>query len=77
VFLYSGWANIEKIRVTSASLFNLASISKVFDRALLAFLVRRGEVSLDDPVVNYIPDLQHPRDIRQVTLGQNRGGISL
>ena len=37
--------------VTSDLLFNLASISKVFDATLLAQAVLRGEMSLDDPVV--------------------------
>lgn len=56
--------------VTSDSLFNLASLGKVFDATLLALAVRHGEVSLDDPVDKYVTELQQGRDIRKVTLGQ-------
>jgi beta-lactamase class C len=56
--------------VTSDSLFNLASLSKVIDTTMLSMMIVQGEVSLDDPIVNYIPELQKGRDIRQVTIGQ-------
>jgi beta-lactamase class C len=56
--------------LTSDSLFNLASLGKVFDATLLALAVRQGEVSLDDPVDKYVIELQQGRDIRKVTLGQ-------
>jgi beta-lactamase class C len=44
--------------LTSDSLFNLASLGKVFDATLLALAVRQGEVSLDDPVDKYVTELQ-------------------
>jgi beta-lactamase class C len=56
--------------ITPDSLFNLASVSKVFDATLLSLMVVQGEVSLDDPVSKYIAELESGSDIRQVTLGQ-------
>lgn len=38
------------------SVFEIGSISKVFTGILLADMVARGEVSLSDPVSNYLPD---------------------
>src|SRR4030095_6455388 len=71
VFFDSGLTDVAKKRpVTSDSLFNLASISKVFDATLLAFLAKQGEINLDDPVSDYVTELQRRGDIRRVTLGQ-------
>jgi beta-lactamase class C len=56
--------------LTSDSLFNLASLGKVFDATLLALAVREGELSLDDPVDKYVTELRQGGDIRKVTLGQ-------
>jgi beta-lactamase class C len=56
--------------ITSDSLFNLASVGKVFSSTLLAQAVMRGEVALDDPVAKYVTELQRGGDIRKVTLGQ-------
>jgi len=56
--------------ITSDSLFNLASLGKVFDATLLALALRQGELSLDDPVDKYVTELQQSGDIRRVTLGQ-------
>jgi len=71
VFFDSGLANVaKKLPVTSDSLFNLASISKVFDATLLALLAKQGEISFDDPVADYVTELQRGGDIRRVTLGQ-------
>jgi beta-lactamase class C len=71
VFFDSGLADVAKKRpVTSDSLFNLASISKVFDATLLALLAKQGEINLDDPVADYVTELQRGGDIRRVTLGQ-------
>jgi beta-lactamase class C len=56
--------------ITSESLFNLASVSKVFDATLLSLLVGQGEVRLDEPVTKYIAELASGGDIHQVTLGQ-------
>src|SRR5215471_7532520 len=59
-----------KTPITSDSLFNLASVGKVFIATLLAQAVKQGEVSLDDPVAKYVTELQQGGDIRKVTLGE-------
>ena len=56
--------------VTSDSLFNLASVGKVFSATLLAQAVKQGEVALDDPVAKYVTELARGGDIRKVTLGE-------
>src|SRR6185369_4669297 len=70
-FLNFGMADTaRKQAMTSDSLFNLASVGKVFTSTLLAQAVKRGEVALDDPVAKYVTELQQGGDIRKVTLGQ-------
>jgi beta-lactamase class C len=56
--------------VTADTLFNLGSVSKVFDTALLGQAVVQREIALDDPVAQYVTELQRGGDIRRVTLGQ-------
>ena len=71
VFFNYGMADsTRKQPVTSDSLFNLASVGKVFTSSLLAQAVKQGEVALDDPVAKYVTELQQGGDIRRVTLGQ-------
>ncbi len=41
--------------VTADSIFEIGSISKTFTGILLADMVMRGEVALDDPIGNYLP----------------------
>ncbi len=52
------------------TVFEIGSISKVFTAALLADMVRRGEVSLEDPVAKLLPASVHvpSRDGREITL---------
>jgi serine-type D-Ala-D-Ala carboxypeptidase/endopeptidase len=52
------------------SVFEIGSINKTFTGAILADMVRRGEVSLNDPVAKYLPpDVRVPsRGGRQITL---------
>jgi beta-lactamase class C len=70
-FFNYGWADLaNKRRVTTDALFNLASLRKVFETTLLAQAVRKVELRLDDPVADYVTELQHGGDIRRVTLGQ-------
>ena len=56
--------------VTSATVFEIGSITKVFTALLLADMARRGEVGLDDPVTRYLPtDFHLPAlDGSQITL---------
>ena len=71
LFFNEGMADqATKRPTTSDSLFNLASLGKVFDATLLALAVRQGKLSLDDPIDKYVTELQQGGDIRKVTLGQ-------
>jgi CubicO group peptidase (beta-lactamase class C family) len=50
-----GWANCEAaVKVTSRTLFNLASLTKPFTTTTLMTLVAEGKLSLDDPANNYL-----------------------
>ena len=71
LFFNYGLADAAENRpVTSDAIFNLASVGKLFATTLLAQAVKQGELSLDDPVANYVTGLQRGGDIRRVTLGQ-------
>lgn len=52
------------------TVFEIGSITKVFTALLLAEMVTRGEVALDDPVARYLPDhVKMPtRSGKQITL---------
>ncbi|UCC38750.1 MAG: serine hydrolase [Candidatus Aminicenantes bacterium] len=53
-----GMANLDyNIPITSESVFYIASTSKQFTAASIALLVDRGEISLDDDVRKYIPEI--------------------
>jgi beta-lactamase class C len=70
-FFNYGFANdARNQRVTPDSIFNLASVGKLFATTLLAEAVKLGELSLDDSVAKYVTELQRGGDIRRVTLGQ-------
>ena len=71
LFFNYGWANrANKRPITTDTLFNLASLRKVFETTLLAQAVGNGELRLDDPVAKYIVELDQDGDIGRVTLGQ-------
>jgi beta-lactamase class C len=70
-FFNYGFANeARNERVTEDSIFNLGSVGKLFATTTLAEAVKRGELSLDDPVAKYVSELQRGGDIRRITLGQ-------
>ena len=70
-FFNFGMADLKSNRpVTSDSLFNLASVGKTFDATLLALTIKQGELKLDDPVGQYLPELEQSGDVRRFTLGQ-------
>jgi beta-lactamase class C len=70
LFLNEGFADRNNERlITSDSLFNVASVRKLFEATLVAQGVLRGELSLDDPVQKYVGELQGAY-IRRVTVGQ-------
>lgn len=52
------------------SVFEIGSITKTFTAAILADMVKKGEVSLDDPVAKYLPPgtVVPSRDGKQITL---------
>jgi len=56
--------------VTADTVFEIASITKIFTALLLADMVRRSEVALEDPAARHLPgDFQLPvLDARQITL---------
>jgi beta-lactamase class C len=56
--------------VTSDSLFNIASLRKLFEATLVTQAVERGELRLDDRVSQYVVELQQGDAIRAVTIGQ-------
>ena len=71
LFYNFGFADVaSKKPVTTDTLFNLGSVSKVFDAILLAQAALRGELSLDDPVAKYVSELNEGGDIRRITLRQ-------
>jgi beta-lactamase class C len=59
----------ERQQITSDSLFNVGSVRKVFEAALLARAVERGELKLDDPVNKYVTELNGAY-ISRVTIGE-------
>jgi beta-lactamase class C len=70
-FFNYGFANDAKNeRVTPDRIFNLGSVGKLFATTTLAEAVKRGELSLDDPVAKYVTELQRGGDIRRITLGE-------
>src|SRR5260370_26890542 len=71
LFFNYGMADVaRKEPITSDSLFNLASVTKVFLSTLLAQAVKQGEVALEDPLAKYVTEVQQGGDIRKVTLGE-------
>src|SRR5262249_42716745 len=70
LFFKHGFAdNNEKRAITPDSLFNIGSVRKVFEAALVARAVERGELKLDDPVNKYVTELTGAY-ISKVTVGE-------
>ena len=67
--LHKAWGHIDpetqRIPVTTNTLFDLASVSKLFTATAFLSLVSAGRVQLDDPLVSVIPEFGaiHPRPI--------------
>jgi beta-lactamase class C len=79
-FFAYGRANQEaSVPVTPDSLFNLASVSKVFDTTLLGLAVQRGEMKLDDPVSKYVPEIsgKHSAAITLRQIASHTSGFTL
>jgi len=58
------------VGVGGDDVFEIGSITKVFTASILADMMTRGEVRLDDPVAKYLPTSAHipSRNGRQITL---------
>ena len=67
---HAGSSGQEDVSLNGDSVFEIGSISKTFNTALLADMVMRGEVNLDDPVAKYLPStVKVPeRGGKQITL---------
>jgi len=53
-----GYANIEHdIPITTKTVFNIASLSKQFTAMAIALLAERGDLSLDDEIRKYLPEI--------------------
>ena len=65
-----GEAGLNARPLGARSVFEIGSITKVFTPTLLADMVARGEVSLSDPVSDYLPDevTMPSRGGREITL---------
>ena len=69
-FFNYGFADAAAKRpVTPDTLFNLASLRKIFEATLVALGTTRGELRLDDPVNKYLPELNGDY-ISRVTIGE-------
>ena len=69
--LYSaGLSGFAGVALDGNTVFEIGSITKVFTNTILADMVRRGEVSLSDPVARYLPASVHvpQRAGKQITL---------
>src|SRR5580693_4334564 len=56
VVAYGNLANADPGTLDGDTIFEIGSISKVFTSLLLADMVNRQEVSLDDPAAKYLPE---------------------
>ena len=60
---------IGRLPITPDTLFNLASLRKIFEATLVALGTIRGELSLGDPVSKYVSEL-HGDYIGRITIGE-------
>ncbi|HEU4748769.1 MAG TPA: serine hydrolase domain-containing protein, partial [Gemmatimonadaceae bacterium] len=66
----AGTSGASKVQLGMHTVFEIGSITKVFTAALLAEMVARGEVRLEDPVARYLPAFVRvpKRNGKQITL---------
>jgi beta-lactamase class C len=57
-YTYGEASRETKAPVTSDTIFELGSVSKIFDVTLAALTEQRGQLSLDQPVSTYLPELK-------------------
>ena len=70
VITYGNASKDSKKALNGDSVFEIGSVTKVFTATLLADMVERGEVSLNDPISKYLPKtVKTPtRDGKEITL---------
>ncbi len=71
-----GMADIEgEVSATPASIYRIGSISKTFTTVLVMMAVDEGALSLDQPLSEYYPDIEHADQIQISDLLYHRSGI--
>ncbi|MGY6520324.1 MAG: serine hydrolase domain-containing protein [Mongoliitalea sp.] len=71
-----GYADLErKLKNNSSTAYRIGSISKMFTAVLVLQAVEEGVLQLDEPIVNYFPEIQNSRQITIQHLLQHRSGI--
>ncbi len=63
----AGTTGVDGLGLDASTVFDIGSITKVFTTTLLAEMVERGEVKLDDPIAMYLP-----RKVRVPTRGERQ-----
>ena len=70
-----GFADLENhVRVTPATKFRIASVSKLITTAAMARLYEQGKLDLDAPIQRYVPDF--PRKQYEITTRELVGHLS-
>jgi len=70
-----GFADLENhVRVTPATRFRIASVSKLVTAAAMARLYEQGKIDLDAPIQRYVPDF--PRKQYEITTRELVGHLS-
>ena len=71
-----GWSDHDQARPNDTkTVFRIQSMSKTFTAMATLMLVERGRLSLDDRVVDYVPELAHGEGITLRHLLQMESGI--
>jgi len=70
-FFNFGKTSFQGSPVDEHTIYEIGSITKTFTAVLLAKSVRNGDVGLDDPITNYLPDsIEFTTNYSQITLAQ-------
>src|SRR5690606_4907143 len=71
VFYYGETEKGNKQLPDENTLFEIGSVSKTFTATLLAYLAQTQQISLDDPITQYLPDsIAVNPDLQRITLEQ-------
>ena len=55
-------------KITPNTVFNTGSISKTFVANAILISVERGKLSLDDPLIKYFDDFDHPEIVKDIRI---------